>query len=91
MHLDKAMTSKSVISLLHDERGGPPHCFSKLSHSKYVNNYHRSLLVRLKWVVHVERMGDEKLAGIRSPESGKKEMRKNEHLMGRLHSETSGD
>ena len=27
VYLDKALPSKSVFSLLHDKRGGPPHCF----------------------------------------------------------------
>ena len=30
MYLDKAMPSKSVFSLHHDRRGGPPHCFLPL-------------------------------------------------------------
>ena len=30
VYLDKAMPSKSVLSLLHDKRGGPLHCFSIL-------------------------------------------------------------
>ena len=42
---------------------------------------------RLKWVSHLERTGDEKLAKeIRCPESGgKKETRKIENVMGGLH------
>ena len=37
----------------------------------------------LKWAGHVERMGDEKLTGIRNPEMRrKKEARKKENLMG---------
>jgi hypothetical protein len=37
----------------------------------------------LKWAGDVERMGDEKLTGIRNPEKGrKKEARKKENLMG---------
>ena len=40
---------------------------------------------RLKWVNHVERIGDEKLAEIRCSESGgKKEPRKNNNLMAGL-------
>ena len=41
---------------------------------------------RLKWAGRGERMGDEKMAEIRCPESeGKKEARKSENGMGELH------
>ena len=83
MYLDKAMPSKSVFSLLHDKRGGPPHCFSILPKISQQLPSELTVRRRLKWASHVERMGDEKLTGIRNPERGrKKEARKNENLMG---------
>ena len=51
----------------------------------------KNLVRRLKWTSHVERVGDEKWAESRGPESeGEKEARKIENVMGGLHYERSG-
>ena len=83
VYLDKAVPSKSVFSLLHDKRRGPPHCFSILP--KICQQLPSELTgkEKIEMAGHVERMGDEKLTGIRNPEKGrKKEARKKENVMG---------